>query len=262
MLLAVAGYPWPMHALPDLVIIPILFATVFASLWLGLRVGQAHRRRKVAEQEHLGTIQGAILGLLGLILGFSFSGAMNRFIDRQDALAVEANAIETAYERVELLPNAEGVREHLRAYTALRLELFHEDREAPAAAITERLLARHEAARAALFDVVRQSSQFATLVIPGLEAVGDEFARRTAFDRRHLPSEMILVLILSSCLSIGTIGYGIGLTERQRLGPALTLAALIAITLFVTIDFDRPRRGFIALDGTPLENAARTMSRK
>lgn len=206
-------------------------------------------------------IQGAILGLLGLVLGFSFSGAMGRFVDRQDALAIEANAIETAYERMDLLPNGELVRQHLREYAALRLELFREIRPRSAAAITERMLDRQEAARAVALEGVRQSPQFAALVIPGLEAVGDEFVRRTAFDRRHLPSEMVLVLILSSCLSMGTIGYGFGLVERQRLGPAMALAALIAITLFVTIDFDRPRRGFISLDGTPLENAVRTMNR-
>lgn len=248
-----------MHTLPDLVIIPILFATVFTSLWIGLRVGRWQQRKQFPEQEHLGTIQGAILGLLGLVLGFSFSGAMGRFVDRQDALAIEANAIQTAFERADLLPNAQAVQQHLREYATLRLELFRERRPGPAAEITARMLDREEAARRAVLEGVHQSPQFAALVIPGLEAVGDEFVRRTAFDRRHLPSEMILVLILSSGLSMGTIGYGFGLADRQRIGPAIALAALIAITLFITIDFDRPRRGFISLDGTPLENAIRAI---
>lgn len=51
---------------------------------------------------------------------------------------------------------------------------------------------------------------------------------------------------------MGAIGYGVGLAERRSVGLALTLATLIAVTLFVTVDFDRPRGGFIRLDAAPL----------
>lgn len=249
-----------MHSLPDVVIIVFLFSVVFASLGIGLRMGASKRRRGAPDKEHLGTIQGAILGLLGLVLGFSFSGAMSRFIDRQDALASEANAIETAYERAELLPTAERVRRSLREYAALRLELYHQDRAKPAAEIEARMLASYEMARVAVYDGVRTAPQFVSIGVPGLEAVQDEFARRSAFDRRNLPTEMIVVLIVSSSLSMGIIGFGVGLAEQRSTGSAMALAALVTTTLFVTIDLDRPRHGFITLDPAPLEHAVTTTS--
>ena len=249
-----------MHSLPDFVIIALLLAIVFGSLWVGLRMGAGKRRRGAPDKEHLGTIQGAILGLLGLVLGFSFSGAMGRFIDRQDALATEANAITTAYERAELLPTGGRVRDALRQYATLRLELFRENRAKPAAELEARMLAIYESARAAVYEGARASPQFALLGVAGLEGVQDEFARRSAFDRRSLPAEMILALVVSSCLSMGIIGFGVGLAERSSLGSAAALAGLVVMTLFLTIDFDRPRHGFITLDASALEHAVRQTS--
>lgn len=249
-----------MHALPDAVIAVLVIAIVFVSLWVGFRAGTAKRRRGAPDKDHLGTIQGAILGLLGLVLGFSFSGAMGRFIDRQDALAAEANAIETAYERAELLPTGERVRKELHQYALARLELFRYDRGKPAAEAEARMLECYERARVAVYEGVRGAPHLAYFGVTGLEAVQDEFARRSAFDRRGLPAEMIFALILSSCLSMGIIGYGVGLAERSSIGSAVALAALVSMTLFVTIDFDRPRHGFITLDPSPLERAVRETS--
>jgi len=256
---AAAEYDTRMDRLPDFVLLALLAAVVFFSLWLGVRLGKRVGRERVPDSDHLGTIQGAILGLLGLVLGFSFSGAMSRFIDRQDALATEANAIETAYERAELLPTADRVQECLREYAALRLELFHNSRGKIAEDLESRLVLRHDAARRAAYEGAVEVPQFAMLVITGIEDVGDEFERRSAIDRRHLPNEMILVLIFSSGLAMGTIGYGVGIAERRSVGSATALAALVSITLFVTLDFDRPNRGLIFLDPTPLENIVRSL---
>lgn len=249
-----------MHSLPDYVIILFLFAVVFLSLFAGLWMGARTRRRGAPDKEHLGTIQSAILGLLALVLGFSFSGAMGRFIDRQDALAAEANAIETAYERAELLPTVEQIRAALREYAVLRLELFHQDRDTPADELKARMHASYESARIAVYEGARAAPQMAFISIAGLEKVQDEFSIRTAFDRRNLPTEMILVLIVASCLAMGIIGYGVGLAQRSSTGAAMALAALVTITLFVTIDFDRPRHGFITLDATPLEDVVKQTS--
>lgn len=248
-----------MTSLPDWFMMVFIFFVVFSSLCVGLWRGIRQRRKQIPEHEHLGTIQSALLGLLGLVLGFSFSGAMERFIDRQDALWTEGNAIETAYDRSELLPTAERVRQLLREYAALRLQLFHETRPAVISELTARMLKLHHEATVAAFEGVRQSPQFASVILPTIEDVSDEFARRSAFAHRHLPWEMLLVLLVSCGLSMGTIGFGVGLAERRAIGSAFALAALVAMTLYLTIDFDRPRQGFISLDPTPLENALRAV---
>jgi hypothetical protein len=93
---------------------------------------------KVAQ---LGTMQGAILGILALLLGLSFSGATTRFVERQDVLVREANSIGTAYLRADLLgsPWRESIKNHLRDYTAARIELFDSVRREEAMMINARL---------------------------------------------------------------------------------------------------------------------------
>lgn len=245
----------PMDIWSDIAIFLVLAALIALSTWFGLRLGRRVQRDRAPDKDHLGTIQGALLGLLGLLLGFSFSGAMSRFIDRQDALSREANAIQTAYQRADLLPTADRIKEALREYAALRLELFRELDAKRADQITNRMNVRFEAARLATMDGLRQTPALAAVALGGIEPVGDEFARRSAIAHRRLPVEMVLVLVLCSCISLGTISYGVGLAERRSIGSVVSLAALVTLTLFVTFDFDRPRRGFIRLDPAPLESA-------
>lgn len=71
-----------------------------------------------------------------------------------------------------------------------------------------------------------------------------------------MPTEFVLVMLVASCASMMAIGYGAGLAERRSTGSVLTLAMLTATTLFLTFDFDRPRRGLIRLDPEPLREVA------
>jgi hypothetical protein len=79
-----------------------ILLVLFASLEAGFRFGRA-RGSDAGASAQIGTVQGALLGLLGLLLGFSFAAAGARFIERQDLIVSEANAIGTAYLRADLL---------------------------------------------------------------------------------------------------------------------------------------------------------------
>ena len=59
-------------------------------------------------------------------------------------------------------------------------------------------------------------------------------------------------MIISCCVSMGTVGYGVGIAERRSVGTAYALAALVGVTLCMTLDFDRPSQGLIQIDPTPL----------
>lgn len=249
-----------MTEFPTFTLFLLCYVPVVACTWIGIRWGRKVAPDKRPENNHLGTVQGALLGLLGLFLGFAFSGAMSRFNERQGALYAEANSIETAYDRVELLPNRDQIRPMLREYAEARLRLFNSSYDGSDRDLERELKAKYDAVLAACMNGVRQAPGVANLEIQGIEAINDQFGRRISLARRHLPVEFVIVMLICSAASLGTIGYGAGLVERRSTGVTMCLALLTATALFVTFDFDRPRRGLIRLDPAPLNELVETLS--
>ena len=111
------------------------FAISLIVLWLSAWSGALFFRKRRAlnddEREDFGIVQTLTLTLLALIIGFSFSMAVNRYDLRKNYEEAEANAIGTQYVRAALLPTADAakVRELLISYLAQRL-LFYGDANA------------------------------------------------------------------------------------------------------------------------------------
>jgi hypothetical protein len=90
-----------------------LTAAIFASVLLigvaeiafrfGLRL---HRQKDEARKEQIGAIQGAMLGMVGLMLGFTFAMGLTHYDTRRNLVVREANAVGTTYLRASLLPEA------------------------------------------------------------------------------------------------------------------------------------------------------------
>jgi hypothetical protein len=101
-----------MHTLTDfpLLIFAFSFLVLWASAWTGTQFRRRRRGQEAAEHEDVGVIEGAVLTLLALIIGFSFSMAVGRYDQRKNYEEAEANAIGTEYVRAGLLPTADTVR--------------------------------------------------------------------------------------------------------------------------------------------------------
>ena len=234
-----------------------LLLLLLVSLEVGFRIG----RRAAAESDaaagvQIGAVQGAILGLLGLLLGFSFAAAGGRFIERQDLIVSEANAIGTAYLRADLLedPFRTELKGALKRYVAHRVELTSRLRfgitDADAAEI-EQLHARMW--NAAIAGVNKRPETMVS-VLPPLNDVIDLHSTRLYAGMKHLPTIVMGLLICSSMLSVGVIAYGYGTGGSRRLSLTVPLALVIGVALWVTIDLDRPRAGLIQLNDLPLQS--------
>src|SRR5271167_3109743 len=103
-----------------------LFVSMLASLEIGYRVGRRKIEDHPAAHEGIGAIEAAIFALLGLLLGFSFSGATARLDARRQLIIGEANAIGTAYLRLDLLPTSDQpeMRRLFREYVDARLGAY------------------------------------------------------------------------------------------------------------------------------------------
>lgn len=244
----------------ELAIATLVFGGAIGVLELAFQIGRRSKPKEAPPQ--LATIQGAMLGLLGLLLGFSFSGATSRFIDRQDVLMREANAMGTAYLRADLLeePHATTLRNAVRSYCDARISLFERRPNEDAAAMRSSLSTLQNAVwKAGVEGAKASGGPIPGIVLPPLNDMFDLLATRDSMVDRHIPPLVLSLLCGCAAVSIGVIGYACGLQRRRGLGTVGAFAILVAVALWVTIDFDYPRRGVIRLSDQPLRDARAAM---
>lgn len=239
----------------DLLVAVTLFVSLFVALEIGFLLGRRFAAREGgAGAGQVGAIQGAALGLLGLLLAFSFGGAATRFLDRQDLIVEEANAIGTSLLRADLLPEPKRteLRGALRVYTEHRLELSPRLKDGLTAEdIAEFGRLQERLWRAAVDGVNARPDAMKTVLDPVNEVI-DLHSLRLAAGRKKLPSPVLVLLFACSYLGIGTIGFGTGLSGQRR--PFLTTALMLIVggALWITFDLDHPRGGMLQLSDAPL----------
>ena len=206
---------------------------LLAAMDLGFRLGRRRQRSRPDEHSQIGTLQGALLGLLGLLLGFAFSGAMSRFIDRQDSMVRDANAISTAALRAQLLPapQDELLRSALRGYAVHRFELLSTFDAAKSTRIMTDLRADQDRIWAAALTGVNQRPEAMLAVLEPVNEVLDQMALRNAAATRHIPTPVTALRIACALLSLGTLGYGCGLSNNRHRGVATAMSMLVASAL-------------------------------
>src|SRR4051812_23512978 len=129
-----------------------VFVGIVVFLWLGRRMGR--RRLAAGEQgggEGTGAVEAALFALLGLLVAFSFSGAQTRLDARRAMIVEEANAIGTAYLRMDLLPEADrpALKDRFRQYVDARILYYRRLRDLGAARIAHQ---RAEALQQEIWD--------------------------------------------------------------------------------------------------------------
>lgn len=236
-----------------ILIVAVLFLCMLISLEIGYRI-RGRRRRSAGAVEAVAqanAILVSMLGLLSLLLAFTFSAALQRFEDRSLAVVTEANAIGTTYLRAQLLPAQmrDEARSLLRQYLDNRIREgevdFTDDAGRQAlldrAGQIEAQLWRH-AVRAAEQDSGPVTSG---LFIQSLNDLIDTSAARAAANSRHVPEIVIVLLFATVLISTVMIGFASGIAGHRPTFGALVLMMLIVLVVYIIIDLDRPRRGTI-----------------
>lgn len=219
-----------------------------AALEAGYRAGQWRHACSADEKEQsVGAMVASILGLVALLLGFSFSLASSRFEARREVVLREANAIGTAYLRAKLLPapHSQRIEKLLSQYVDVRLRGVEPRELAASIAESEKIhgqlweetsLAAAEAPQSILVGVFIQS----------LNEVIDLHAERMMVGlRSRIPLTIWLSLATLATLGVASIGYQAGIAETKR-SPAMGGIVLsFIIVLGLIMDLDRGREGFI-----------------
>jgi len=230
---------------------PIVFflPSVFV-LWLSAQLGVFLRRRRAlkdTERADLGPVQAATLTLLALIIGFSFSMAINRYDLRKNYEEAEANAIGTAYVRAGLLPAAQAaeLRAQLRKYLDLRVSFYqtrsdHELQQINADTV-QLQAAMWSAVQAA---AVAQPSPVIALVVSSTNDVlnSQGYTQAAWWNRIPTAAWILMVLIAVSCNVLAGYSAHIGQAKGMLLW---VLPLVISIAFMLIADIDSPRRGLI-----------------
>lgn len=237
-----------------MIVFPIpLFLACFVVLtlaaWLGVTRFAKLRAEAAALRQEFGIIQGATLTLLGLIIGFTFSMALDRYEQRKNFEGAEANAINTALQRAELLPPADTarVRTLLIRYLDQRI-LFYSSRSPrqldQVAESTQKLQA--ELWSAVRAPAMANPTSLTALAVESINNVIIAEGDTQAAWMNRIPGTAWALMAAIAIFSTLLVGIG---AERD-VGFSRVLAVLpliISIAFYLIADIESPRLGIISV---------------
>lgn len=246
-----------------LVALSLLVAMALASL-LGNYLRHRELKKHAGDDEKVdsdgGFMLSSVLGLLALLVGFTFSLALDRFETRRALVLEEANAIGTTYLRAQLLdePHRARISQLLVEYTDNRLEISRlSDVEArPRVARNDELANQLWVETVAAWPTIR-GMDFSSSFIDSMNTVIDLNESRKISRQAKVPYEVYLVLFIYLIATAGMTGYT-RKTMRERIS-SLFLFLLLTLTLMLIIDIDRPVDGGINESQRPMEDLQRSL---
>ena len=233
---------------------------------LGYALGRPRQTEVDPEKSHLVSVENAVLGLLALLLGFSFAMAVSRYELRRNLVVDEANAIGTSLLRSRFLkePYASQSQAILLRFLDLRFEAaryvdYGQSRGLPA---------KTDQAEQELWAVVtaamRQDDKSLAnaLFAETVNELIDTRAIRTNALRAHVPGGVVIILHLLAAVTLGVVGYIEALAARRHWGVPFIIAILISVVMALIIDLDRPREGLIRTSQQSMEDLRQSLRRK
>jgi hypothetical protein len=242
----------------------IIFSIVGTATVAGFAGGAYLRRHSATLREPFGVLQAALLGVVGLVLAFGLSLAVQRYEDRRAATVAEANAIGTTYLRAQLIAEPERSRslDLLRRYTTLAISIT---KEVPSSTAMQRTTAAQEVLQRQLWQLAGQSIAKAPvasaprLYVDSLnETIDQESVRLSALNNR-VPGAVLALEVFGAAIALGLLAVHISILGRGLI-PMLSAAVLVTLLLLVTFDLDRPTRGLITVPATPLKSVRASMA--
>lgn len=213
------------------------------------------------ERDDLNLILSATLTLVSLIVGFSFSMAVNRYDDRKKLESHEAVVIRVAYERAEVLPKpySNQIQQLLRQYVRERIDLYtSEDDASDSAAVARTFNLQRRLWETVKVPAVANQTDVTALAAAGINDVAEAESATQAAWRDRIPLAAWVLIVVASMFSCALVGY----YEQPADAPRrfyVVLPALLAIALFMIADLDSARSGPTMVRPVNLERAARFM---
>ena len=238
-----------LNDLDAIYIVIILFFLMLIAIWLGYRLGLKKTKAETKNSE----ISSSLLGLLALILGFTFAMAGSRYENRKNNLIDEANSIGTAVLRADIYPDSlkNEFKKDFDSYLISRRDYYtlNMDEEKLTASLKQSAVASAKLwSRAAFYAKDKNYFIQSTMMLPALNAMFDSASKSNMVLNSKVPETIVYLSLVFSILISFFIGYNSGLEKKINTKFIIGFCFLICVVIFITLDLDRPRRGLIKLD--------------
>jgi hypothetical protein len=245
----------PLDILPLWALYPILVVVMAAALVGGHYLARAKQRDKGAASDRgVGSIAGATLGLLALLLAFVVGFGVNVWNERRDLVVSEANAVATTYLRAGYLeePFKSDSRALLSEYADQRVAALDPDNLAAAKARSEAI---HVELWSIVEDLIGSGNKGPTdgLYISSLNEVIDLHTERVNIGLYvRIPPFLVLATLVIALLTLFLVGMQMGYTENRSLIAPILLVLVLSAVVYVIVDIDRARTGLFQVPAQAL----------
>src|SRR6516225_5480575 len=231
-----------------------LVAGLVAAHEIGFWLGSLARSTDDAFDRQVALVRTSTGALVAFLVGFAFSGAASRFVDRTDIVVKEANALGTAYLRADIIaePQRGELKAALNEYTADRVTLLSHDGRDQIEPLLAKVNGLHERMWRSAIKATQDNAPLMAVVLPPINEVIDLHSVHLALARRHLPTPIMTLLLGTAAIGLGMVGFGNGRVGRRFSVLDAVYGAVPAIALWMTIDLDYPGIGLIRVSNLPI----------
>src|SRR5258708_5547302 len=224
-----------------------LIAGVVAAHEIGFRLGSLIRSADETFDQQVALVRASTAALVAFLIGFAFSGAASRFIDRLDIIVKEANALGTAYLRADTIaePQRGELKAALKEYTADRVRLLSGKERDQIEPLLAKVSGLHGRMWRSAIKATQDNAPLMAVVLPPINEVIDLHSMHLAMARRHLPLPIMAMLLGTAAIGVGLLGFGNGRVGRRFSLLDSVYGTALVLALFMTIDMDYPGIGII-----------------
>ena len=250
----------------EVLLVAGLVVVMFIAMEAGFIYGR--KRQKATTEPIRSQVNGVLasmVGLLALLLGFTFSLSVQRYEARNQAVVTETNAIGTTYLRTWLLPA--DMQEEPRVLLRRYVDALLKEGEVPLADIAARTPLQNQATRISnqiWAQAIKAAERDPRLLTSGLfiQTLNDQIdatAARNAELSRHVPEIVIWLIIAASLFCTCLLGYASGISGERTSVSAGFLAVTLIMVFYLIITLDRPRSGLIRSNAQPVQSLVQSM---
>jgi hypothetical protein len=236
-----------------------ILAVMLLAMEAGFRIGRRGQAPSSPEtRSQISAVLTSLLGILALLLGFTFSIALDRYSGRSLAVVNEANAIGTAFLRTDLLPEPArtDARRAFADYTGVRTRMsvltWNQKDERIAMQVRALELQDRLWRHAAEVSLLAPNPATTGLYVQSLNGMFDAYSSHMAELLRHVPLLVTLLLFAAFIVSGGMVGYSAGLAGARPARATYLMVCVIVFLMYMVMDLDRPHRGIIQVSSQSL----------